>query len=168
VVLGYGRDHLTARIDARFGMRHYRTVATAVGNRLPGAALVLRPHPADDLAPVLELMRRCPGVDAQVDTTTAIVDLLGEADLCIGVPSTAAFQAALVGTPVIVSNVSGFEWEWPLGEATTVPVARSEAELVEWLDRWLGGAPLAGREELLRALGANGADATDRLVRILS
>ena len=111
---------------------------------------------------------RFAGSDVTVDKHTDIFTLLEGSDLCIGASSTATFQAALVGTPVVVLNLSGFEWEWPLDEASEVPVAHGEQELAEWIDVWANGAVLLGRGDLLDALGADGGDGTGRAMTLLA
>jgi hypothetical protein len=84
------------------------------------------------------------------------------------VASTATVQTALVGTPVIVLNVFGFDWAWPLGGDSEVPVARSADELAGWLKRWAAGETLPGREDLLGALGAGRPDPTGALLRLVA
>jgi len=167
VVLGQNGHPYTSTIDARIAVRQYTAAIRAVSTRFPRATVVLRPHPSADLRPLGSLVARFPSVRVEVDATGAILDLLGRADLCIGGSSAATMQAALVGTPVVVLNLSGFEWPWPIGGATTVPVARSEAELRTTLDHWAGARTLPGRDDLLEGLGARGADATEHLLRIL-
>ena len=62
----------------------------------------------------------------------------------------------------------GFEWRWPLGADTTVPVARDGAQLRAWLERWAAGEALPGREDMLAALGADIAgDPVERMLAIL-
>jgi hypothetical protein len=169
LVLGYGFDRFTAKMDGRFPLRHYLTAVRAVTRCLPEARVVLRPHPADDPAPTRQILERFAQADLSIDVSGDVLDALNRSDLCIGAPSTATLQAALVGTPVIALNVSGFEWCWPLGGPTRVPIARTEAELVAWLDRWAAGAELPGREDLLTALGAaDSAATTERLLSLLN
>jgi hypothetical protein len=135
--------------------------------RLPHARVVLRPHPSDDPVPPAAVTELFDGSLVTVDKGTDILTLLGGSDLCIGASSTATFQTALVGTPVVVLNLSGFDWEWPLDEASDVPVAHTEQELAEWIDVWADSGVLPGREDLLDALGADGGDGCGRAVRLL-
>jgi hypothetical protein len=149
-------------IDPRDVMRHYLTAVGAIRHTLPGALITLRPHPTDDLGPARELCRRFP--DLRIDVATDLVTLLRDCDVCIGGPSTGTLQAALVGAPAILLNVTGRDWYWPLGGNTTVPIARSEPELSGWLKSWARGEALPGREDLLAGLGAGGQDSSERLL----
>jgi hypothetical protein len=168
LVLGYGFDRFTAKLDGRFPLRHYLTALRALTRCLPDATVVLRPHPSDDPAPTLQMLERFSRANVAIDLSVDVLEALSRCDLCVGVPSTATLQAALVGTPVIALNVSGFEWCWPLGATTRVPIARSEAELAGWLERWATGTQLPGREDLLAALGAGDpAAAIERLLALL-
>jgi hypothetical protein len=143
-------------------MRHYVAGIGAIRSVLPGASITLRPHPSGNLAPAYEVSRRVSQVG--VDVRSSFAELLGECDLCIGAPSSGALEAALVGTPLVLLNVTGHDWRWPLGGETTVPVARSEDQLAGWLRRWAQGEVLPGREALLEGLGAGEGDATERLL----
>jgi len=154
----------------RIAMRQYAAAVGVLLAHRPHARIVLRPHPsAARREAELELAARFPGATFEIDGSSAILDLLARCDLCIGTITTATLQAALVGTPVVALNLMGFEWRWPLGGETTVPVAHDERDLRTWLDRWSSGSPLPGREDLLRALGAStdGDDPTDRMLAIL-
>ena len=64
--------------------------------------------------------------------------------------------------------MTGFDWPWPLGGDTAVPVANSESQLADVLKSWRGGAVLPGREDLLDGLGADNGDATARLLAMIS
>ena len=158
----------TAMMDARIIMRHYVTALEAIQRRLPRARVVLRPHPSHDLAPVEVVTKQFAALDLTVDVASDIMRLLSEVDLVIGSASTAAFQAALVGTPVIMLATADFDWNWPLGGATSVPVARSADELVAHLDGWAREGTAPGADDLLAAIGADGGDGPGRLLRVLS
>jgi hypothetical protein len=155
--------------NPRIAMRQYATAVDALLERRPGARIVLRPHPSAGLDAEHALQERYPDATFEIDRGSTILDALAACDLCVGTITTATLQAALVGTPVVALNLMGFEWSWPLGGETTVPVARDSRELGACLDVWLQGAPLAGREDLLAALGARaeGDDPTDRMLAIL-
>lgn len=167
LVLGQAEAPLTALIDARLMMRNYVTALDAATTQFPEAIVVLRPHPGHDIAPIASLQRRYEAFRVELDVTTEISRLLEASDLCIGGTSTATLQAALAGTPVVVLNVTGFDWNWPLGGDTSVPVARSEEELRSWLARWSEDKQLPGRSELLDALGVDGQDPTERILAVL-
>jgi hypothetical protein len=167
VVLGAGADPLTARLDDRMPMRHYQAALEAVAERLPAATVVLRPHPSHDISAAARILERFAGHRIEVDRSSDILDLLRSGDLCVGVASTATVQSALVGTPVVVLNVFGFDWAWPLGGDSSVPVARSAPELASWLARWADGETLPGREDLLAALGVGRRDPTGELLQLV-
>lgn len=167
LVPGHGKERATSMFDDRYSMQHYLAAVEAIDRALPGAKVMLRPHPAEGRVIVQAVAERYPGVDVSVDTSRDVNDAVAGVDLCIGTSSTVSFQAALSGTPVVVLNVAGYDWGWPLGGRTRVPVAHSATALAEHLEAWRvhGGAP--GREELLEALGAGNADATARLLELL-
>lgn len=167
LVPGRGKERSTALFDDRFPMRHYLAATEAIAQALPGASVLLRPHPSESRVIVSSVAERCPGVDVSLDTSPDVNAAVAGADLCIGTPSTVSFQAALAGTPVVVLNVSGYEWGWPLGGRTRVPIAHSAQELAEHLGRWRANGGTPGREELLEALGAGGGDASARLLELL-
>lgn len=145
-------------MDRRIEMRHWQTAIAATRSLSAGAEIVLRPHPSAGFEAARAAASLDPSGSVTIDARTEIEQLLANSDLCVGAVSAATLQAALVGTPVVALNLSGFEWEWPLGGATSVPVARSGEELRVWLERWLRGEALPGREEMLAALGAGGRD----------
>jgi hypothetical protein len=155
-------------MDTRIVMKQYVTALDAIARRLPRARVVLRPHPSHDLSPVQAVTARFAGLDLTVDVTTDIMDLLSDVDLVVGSASTTTFQAALAGTPVIVLATAAFDWDWPLGGDTSVPVAHSADDLVTRLDRWVRDGSVPGAEDLLAAIGADGGDGTGRLLRVLS
>lgn len=166
-VLGQVPVRETCVLDERVTMRCYVTALGAVARRWPGATVLLRPHPSQDRAAYPVLVRRFPMLDIRQDTTSDIAAFLEGVDLCIGSASTATLQGALVGTPVVVLNLSGDEWSFPIGGDTSVPVARSPADLDAVLETWAREGTLGGREDLLSALGADGSDAVARLLSIL-
>ncbi|MEJ7824168.1 MAG: hypothetical protein WKF48_01995 [Solirubrobacteraceae bacterium] len=146
-------------------MRQYTTAVGALLERCPAATIVLRPYPSEGSESVAALAAHFPGATFETDRGSSIVELHARCDLCIGAIMTATLQAALAGTPVFALNLMGFEWAWPLGGDTTVPVARSRAELETWLAHWASGSAMPGREDLLTALGAG--DGHDPLARML-
>src|SRR5262249_8763459 len=101
-------------------------------------------------------------------TETPALDLLARSHVCVGTFSTATLQAALTDTAVVVLNLVGREWGWPLGGDTPVPVARSTQELADArgeLRRLPDARP--GQKALLDALGATDGDSVDRLLKLL-
>ena len=168
VVLGQGEDEHTSTMDARHRLRHYFAAVEAIATVAPRARVVLRPHHWDSDAPLRAVAERFPDVDVAVDRTSEIHDLLRRSDLCIGASTTATYQAALVGTPVAVLNVGCFEWPWPLGGPSAVPVAHDAEELAAQLEPWARGEVLPGRDELLLALGVTEQDVTARLLELVT
>ena len=58
-----------------------------------------------------------------------------------------------------------FDWPWPVGGDTAVPVAFDEDGLAAALSRWASGERLPGREDLLGGLGAGrGDEGVERLL----
>jgi hypothetical protein len=157
----------TAILDERITMRCYETALGAIARAWPTATVVLRPHPTQERSTHPVLARRFPELRVQEDAQSGILDVLRGVDICIGGASTSTLQGALVGTPVIALNLSGDEWPSPIGGETSVPVARSPADLDAILDRWARGETLPGREDLLAALGADGSDAVVRLLAVV-
>jgi hypothetical protein len=179
-VLGQLWVETTSTIDKRVTARSYNTAVEAVLARFPDATVVLRPHPAAaesrlrGLPNMAEhqrdihdlLLRRFAGADLRIDGQTPIGELLADVDLLIGGSSTATLQAALVGTPTIVLNMTGVTWPWPLGGDTSVPVARSREELEAALERFQTEGIVPGAADLLAALGANGTDTVGEIAEI--
>jgi len=122
VVLGQNGHPYTSRFDERLVPRHYRVALAALRASLPGAEIVLRPHPSQDLGPIRATLADFAPARTEIDASSPLDGLLASADLCIGSLSTATLQAALQGTEVVVLNVTGFTWTWPLGGDTPVPI----------------------------------------------
>lgn len=167
-VLGQLAVSATSVLDERITMRCYETALRAIARVRPDAIVTLRPHPTQERATHAALVRRFPELRLEEDAQRGILDVLRGVDLCIGGASTSTLQAALVGTPAIALNLSGDEWPYPIGGETSVPVARSAADLDALLDRWTREGTLPGREDLLAALGADGSDAVARLLAIVA
>lgn len=167
VVLGVNGHPYTARFDERVTLRHFHVALEALAEAVPEVEVVLRPHPSQDLAPIRAVADDFPGLAVGVDAATDIMELLESADLCIGGLTAATLQAAVAGTPVIVLNVTGFAWRWPLGGDTPVPVTADAGALRDAISRWLRDGRIPGRETLLGALGADRSDAVDQLAELV-
>jgi hypothetical protein len=168
VVLGQNGHPYTTRFDERVVARHFSAALTALEATLPEAQVILRPHPSQDLAPVRGVMSSHPRLRASVDAASDLVELVGAADLCVGSLSISTLQAALAGTSVVVLNITGFDWTWPLGGETPVPVARDAQELATVIGSWRSRGSLPGRAALVNALGADRPGAVDRLAQLVS
>ena len=168
VVLGQNGHPYTSRFDERVVVRHYVAALAALEATLPEAEVVLRPHPSQDLAPVRAVLGRYPRLRGSVDSASDLHELVGSADLCVGSLSTSTLQAALTGTTVAVLNVTGFDWTWPLGGETPVPIARDAEELAAVVRRWQTQGSLPGQDALVEALGADRPGAVDRLARLVT
>lgn len=169
LVLIQGREPSTARVPERITSIQCLAALQGVQEVWPDARITLRPRPSADLGGVQVARARFPLLAVAIDQSTPIVDLARRHDVCIGVMSTATCEAALVGIPVVVLNVTGLEWGWPLGGETTVPIARTAPELAAILANLLGtnGGGPPGRQALLEALGATGEDGSERLVELI-
>lgn len=163
VVLGQNGHPYTSRFDERIALRHYVSALEALREVIPEAQVVLRPHPSQNLNPVHATIDRFTAIEARIDATTPIDELLRSTDLCIGSLSTATLQAALAGAAVAVLNVSGFDWRWPLGGQTPVPVACDAEQLAEVLRTWRRDGSLPGNAALLEALGTDRPGTVERL-----
>ena len=101
------------------------------------------------------------------DRSTLIEDLFADADMCVGALSTASLQAAAVGLPVCVLNVSGVPGPWPLaGGEDGLPQATNAEELAELIPELLRRGPGPTREAALEALGAR-VDAVENVVGLV-
>ncbi len=169
VVLGQNGHLYTAMFDERIVVRHFDAALAAISAARPGARVVLRPHPIQPLEPVHDVMRRHRGLDVSVDVKTPILPLLAGAGLCIGSQSAATLQAALVGCPVVLLNLTGYDWPWPLGGETPVPLARSPEELGALLAvSNPGPGTEASAGALLHGLGADRPGAVGRLLALVA
>ena len=169
IVVGRATETTTAMIDERYVVRHYAAAVEGIRGACPDAQIVLRPHPAESRRAAPRIARDYPGV--QVDSRLPVLEALRQADLCVGTASTVSFQAALVGVPVIVLNMTGYAWEPPLDGLTDVPMPNSAKQLQSIVAAWSTGAQIGGREALLAALGAHpeqqGSDSVDRIMEII-
>jgi hypothetical protein len=164
VVLVQGPERTTALGSERMIGEHSEAAVRVTLDRFPRAKVTLRPHPSHDIRAVEAVLSRFPGADVSVDAATPIMEVLSGHHICIGSKSTASYQAALAGCAVVILNLTGSEWKWPLGGETPVPVARSKDELAAALTH-AASSPngLPGREELLTALGAGKGNGSARL-----
>ena len=107
------------------------------------------------------------GIELTTDRSTPIEELFASADLCVGALSTASLQAAAVGLPVCVLNVSGVPGPWPLaGGDDGLPTAATAEELAELIPALLWHGPGSSREAALEALGVRG-DAVENVVGLV-
>jgi len=168
VVMGHYAVAHTAMLDKRLTARSWRVAVEAVRAVLPGSRIVLRPHPFERFATDDPLAGRFGTEGIAVDRATPMTELLARADLVIGGTSVGTLQGALAGCPAVVLNLSGFEWPWPLGHDTSVPVARSAEDLEAILGRFADEGGVPGRQDILDALGVDGRDPVSALLDVLA
>ena len=167
LVFGQLGHESTAAIDRRLTVASYQAAASAFFASFPGGELVIRPHPAEDGAAASVVAERFSGSRLRVDRATRIEELMEQADVCVGGTSAATLQAALARVPTAVLNLSGFDWPWPLGGETAVPVACSEGDLSSILELFREHGTLPGQGDLLRGLGATGEDSVAKILALL-
>lgn len=167
VLLEY-TPRLSALRDDRFPLRHLQAALDGVAAARPNTAVVIRPHPSDpDPMAYPKLVAEPRGMQLITDRSTPIEELFADADLCVGALSTASLQAAAVGLPVCVLNVSGVPGPWPLaGGEDGLPGASTAEELAERIPPLLRNGAGASREAALEALGAR-ADAVENVVGLV-
>jgi len=154
VVLDQPAFPLSTLVDARMAGMHYETAVRAVSRVAPDAVVVLRPHPSRSTTTSETIRSRFPTVTIELASKGPILDVFRDADLCIGSASTATLEAAYAGVPVVVLDLTGVAWPWPLGGDTDVPIARNEEELAGAVRELLGSGRFPGRHSLLSAIGA--------------
>jgi hypothetical protein len=168
-VLGQGQLRWTSVIDERMEMRHYAAAIRAALIAAPDAAIVLRPHPSHPRATAEKVQRMFAEASIAVDTDTDTRELLARTDICVGTYSTMTLQAALAGGAVVILNLTGREWGWPLGGETPVPIARSVEELATWFERLIQDPTLRPGEDALRAaLGDTQGNVSERLLGVIA
>jgi len=167
LLLGRAKETQTALFDDRYGMRSYVAAVEGVAAVFPDAKIIVRPAPVEGPAASARLLAAFPEMDLEIQTGGDVMEAIASCDVCLGSASTSTFQAALPGTAVIALNLSGYEWCWPLGGRTEVPIARSAEELAGHLRRWADEGRLPGRDQLLEALGVDGRDPIDGLLKLV-
>ena len=167
VLLEYTPTLSTLR-DDRFPLRHLQAALDGVASARPNTEVVIRPHPGDaDPTAYPTLVSQPGGIELTTDRSTPIEELFASADLCVGALSTASLQAAAVGLPVCVLNVSGVPGPWPLARGEDgLPAAKDAEELAELIPALLRQGPGSSREAALEALGARG-DAVENVVALV-
>ena len=167
VLLEY-TPRLSALRDDRFPLRHLQAALEGIAAARPDTEVVIRPHPSDpDPNAYPSLVPAPAGLRLMTDRSTLIEDLFADADMCVGALSTASLQAAAVGLPVCVLNVSGVPGPWPLaGGEDGLPQATNAEELAELIPELLRRGPGPSREAALEALGAR-AGAVENVVGLV-
>jgi hypothetical protein len=168
VVLVPEPERITTLVPSRAAGDYSVAAVRAILRRFPKAEVTLRPHPASGMESIHAARMSFPDADIAIDKSSDIVELLRKHDVCIGSKSTATYQAALEGCSVVVLNLTGSEWKWPLGGDTPVPVARSEEELETALVRVVADGDAPGRDALLLALGDPDGDTSGRLLGLVA
>ena len=155
---------LTARVGTRNPLQHAAAALSGLARVRPGSEVVVRPHPSDQRAHHYEgaLADVRGDLRLTLDGTTPIEELLLSADLCIGAQSTATLQAAVLGVPTVLLDVSGTPRPWPFdGSDGALTLARSDEELAQCVAAAPDGAAAAAE-----ALGVTGR-ATQSVLRLI-
>ena len=131
---------------------------------LPGAEVVLRPHPSQDLRPVHRAIEAVAGVSDPASIPARRYDpLLAGSRPVHREPEHRDVPGRDCGTPVAVLNVTGFDWTWPLGGDTPVPVATRRpnwrrccgaGEAAEWPGQRAAAGARGGRARYASRLGS--------------
>lgn len=161
LVLAQMTTPLSTGADARVSARHLRAAVgalSATGVR----RVVVRPHPLDrEREAYARIGAETPGLAVRVEAGGPVEDAIAAAGICIGALSTATLQAAAMGVPTVLLDVTGMALAWPFDGSGAFPTARSEEELAELI-----GSARAGREVALDALGAR-PDAAERVAEVV-
>jgi hypothetical protein len=161
IVLVEYPSRMSARLDARIGMRHVDAALDLLERDRPGAEVVVRPHPSDRAPGSYLPLGAGRDLRVSVDQATPIEPLLGTAGLCVGALSTATLQSAALGVPTVFLDVSGIERPWPFdGAPDGLPRVTGEAGSLD-------AVPDPPRAAARQALGAR-ADATERVAELIS
>jgi hypothetical protein len=159
VVLVDYHARISARIDARVSQRHVAAALEVLERERPGSDVVVRPHPADPAPASYAALAAGRALRVTVDPVTPIEPLLAGAGACIGALSTATLQAAALGVPTTLLDVTSAPRPWPLNGAP------------DGLPRITGGggelASAAAGAPAREALGAR-ADAVDRVCDLIA
>jgi hypothetical protein len=81
-------------------------VASAV-LAIPQARVVIRPHPRENPSNYRDFIRRFSSDRMMVDSTTPLLELLSEADVCVTGFSNVAVEAMILKCPVVCMNLTG-------------------------------------------------------------
>ena len=124
---------------------------------------MLRPHPLDpEREGYLRIAAEHPELDVVVDAGGPVETAIERAGICIGALSTATLQAAAMGVPTVLLDVTEMTLTWPFDGSGDFSTARSEAELAESI-----GSARADRDVALEALGAR-PDAAERVAEVVA
>jgi hypothetical protein len=167
IVLVEGPAPLSARFDERLPFHQVNGALRALAGTRPETVATIRPHPSVRKPEVYaQFASRYPELEVRVNAESALTELLAEADLCLGVVSTATLQAAAAWVPVIVLNVTGRAGPWPFDGSTDIPIATSAEQLAALIPEVLALGTVPGHAEMLAALGATG-NAADHFVELI-
>ena len=162
LILAQMTTPLSTGADARVSARHLRAALGA----LSGTAVrrvVVRPHPLDrERETYARIGDEARGLSVRVDAGGSVEAAIAAAGICIGALSTATLQAAAMGIPTVLLDVTGMALAWPFDGSGDFPTARSEEELAQLI-----GSVGAAREVALDALGAR-PDAAERVADVVT
>lgn len=161
LVLAQMTTPLSAGADVRVGTRHLRAALGALSKTGVRRVLV-RPHPLDrERESYARIATETPGMAVRVEANGPVEAAIAATGVCVGALSTATLQAAAMGVPTALLDMTGMALAWPFDGSGDFPTARSGEELAQLLP---GMAP--AREVALDALGAR-ADAADRVADVV-
>jgi hypothetical protein len=96
---------------------------------VPGAGVIVRPHPSQDTVPLRAVMRDCPSGRVSWQAEPPIFDVLSAADMVVVQFSTVAIEAAILERPVITANFSGVPDPVPYARYGLSAAARTPADI---------------------------------------
>jgi hypothetical protein len=98
---------------------------------VPGARVLLRPHPSSPLAPYQALAERHGDGRVCLQRAASINDLLRAADVLVTQHSTVVIEAAILGTRVITANFTGLDDPTPYAKLGIARAVRTPAALAD-------------------------------------
>jgi len=167
LVLGQMRGPLSTVWDARVSSRHLRAALMAAA-RTGHRTVVVRPHPLDrDLAAQVRLAEEFPTLDVRLESAGPVEAAIAGAGLCVGAVSTATLQAAALGTPTVLLDVTNVSLEWPFDGSSDFPTAGGTDDLADLIATIGRAGETGGRETALAALGAR-RGASEAVLRLIA
>lgn len=148
-----------------------QAIADAV-RQIPGARLVVKPHPVDNTRVAEDVLRAFPDFGVARDATSQ--DVILRSDVVIIVSSTTGFEACLADRPLVIFNPTGIKGLLDLQKSGAAVLAEGPDELLQALRQVRHDASfreaLARGRRLLIAERLNGGrgDATEQVADVLA